>query len=59
MKSRSIQVLELEDFKGTIKEFKAKIEKLAEMYGEDSTIYLDAGYNNVDVVVVTKKETSK
>ena len=58
MKSRHVNILELGDFRGTLKDFKSKIDKLAETYGEDSTIYLDAGYNNVDVVIIIKKEKS-
>lgn len=58
MAARLVNILELGDFRGTLKDFKLKIDKLVETYGENSTIYFDAGYNNVDVVVIAKKEKS-
>jgi hypothetical protein len=53
MAKNQIDIAELEDFKGTLKEFKQIVDKLTLEYGEQSLIYFDAGYNNVDVVIET------
>jgi len=48
-----ISISELQDFSGTIKEFKEIVDKLVVEYGEQSLVHFDAGHNNVDVIVQT------
>lgn len=40
----------------TLKEWKAKIEKMIEEHGEDAILYADAGYNNVQFLVKVSNE---
>lgn len=53
MTKNQINISELQDFKGTLKEFKEVVDKLTVKYGEQSLVYFDAGYNNVDVIIET------
>lgn len=46
---------ELGDFRGTINELKRELTLLQVEYGGETLIYFDAGYNNVAVVIETKK----
>jgi len=46
-----INILYLSDFIGTIGELKEELILLENKYGEDSEIWFDAGYNNVNVIV--------
>jgi hypothetical protein len=45
------KVNELGDFAGTIEELQEILNKLAEQYGKEAQIKVDAGYNNVDFLV--------
>jgi|APSaa5957512576_1039674.scaffolds.fasta_scaffold725839_1 hypothetical protein len=43
----------LTDFRLPLSELKKEIEALIDKYGEDAIIFPDAGYNNVEIVVIT------
>lgn len=54
MIKNEINIPELGDYEGTLEDFKNSIDILIEQYGKDSLIFLEAGHNNVSVIIGTK-----
>ena len=50
-----LEISELQDFAGSLKELHQIIERLIDAYGDDIDIYFDAGYNNVSVYLTTNE----
>jgi hypothetical protein len=48
-----INISELQNFSGTLKEFKEIVDNLVVEYGNQSFISFEASHNNVDVTVQT------
>ena len=53
MTKNELTIGELQDFSGTLEEFKEIVDKLVIDYGKQSLIHFDAGYNNINVIVAT------
>jgi len=51
-----IRIEELQDFDSDLKSLRAIVDTLISIHGEDCPLYFDAGYNNVDVVIITEDE---
>ena len=49
MKTRSVNIPELDDFGGTLGELGSSVARLVEQYGVDAVIIFDADANNVSV----------
>lgn len=47
-------IVELQDFGGTLGELRSIIQKYIDKYGEDTKVSFDAGYNNVSVIMENK-----